>query len=174
MRLPPARPRAGSGHGSPPSYAEASRGFSHLSRLTCRTRTTASPGGLIVAGLGWLLSTSPRPRAAVNVSEGFRVEVVVSGLPRPVQLAHDGEGMLRVLGHGWRGDAAAELYRIDLRGSLPGAAARVHRVACGGAPGRWTLPGPPASWSLSPASRGRLYSGVSPWIRGPGISISAR
>src|SRR4029434_5481586 len=128
MRLPPARPRAGSGHGSPPSYAEASRGFSHLSRLTCRTRTTASPGGLIVAGLGWLLSTSPGPAAAVNVSEGFRVEVVVSGLPRPVQLAHDGEGMLRVLGHGWRGDAAGELYRIDLRGSLPVDAARAPRV----------------------------------------------
>jgi len=25
--------------------------------------------------------------------------------------------MLVVLGQGWRGDAAAELYRIDLRGS---------------------------------------------------------
>jgi hypothetical protein len=81
-----------------------------------------------VAGLCWLLSTSPGPAAAVNVSEGFRVEVVVSGLPRPVQLAHDGEGMLRVLGHGWRGDAAAELYRIDLRGSLPVDAARAPRV----------------------------------------------
>ena len=36
--------------------------------------------------------------------------------------------MLVVLGQGWRGDAAAELYRIDVRGALPVNAARAPRV----------------------------------------------
>jgi hypothetical protein len=36
--------------------------------------------------------------------------------------------MLVVLGQGWRGDAAAELYRIDLRGSLPVDAAQAPRI----------------------------------------------
>ncbi len=62
------------------------------------------------------------------MSEGFRVEVVVTGIPRPIQLAHDRDGMLVVLGQGWRGDAAAELYRIDLRGSLPVDAAQAPRI----------------------------------------------
>jgi hypothetical protein len=62
------------------------------------------------------------------VSDGFRVEVVVTGIPRPVQLARDEDGMLIVLSHGWRGDAAAEIYRIDLRNSLPVDASRVPRV----------------------------------------------
>ena len=87
-----------------------------------------SCGWLILAGVGWLLSASLGPAAAVNVSEGFRVEVVVTGIPRPIQIAHAGDAMLVVLGHGWRGDAAAELYRIDLRGSLPVDAARAPRV----------------------------------------------
>ena len=123
VHAPARRPR-----GAPPGYAEASRGFSRLSRLTCRARPAAWRAGLILAALGWLLSATSRPAAGADVSEGLRVEVVVTGIPRPIQLAHDGEGMLVVLGQGWRGDAAAELYRIDLRGSLPVDAARVPRV----------------------------------------------
>jgi len=127
-RLPPARPRARPGHEALPSYAEASRGFSRLSRFPDCTRTAVSCGWLILAGVGWLLSASLGPAAAVDVSEGFRVEVVVTGIPRPIQIANAGDGTVVVLGHGWRGDAAAELYRIDLRGSLPVDAARAPRV----------------------------------------------
>ena len=127
-RRPPARAPARQLRGTPPGYAEASRGFSRLSRLTCRKRIAVLCAWLVLAGLGWLLSASPRPAAGADVSEGFRVEVVVTGIPRPIQLARDEDGMLIVLGHGWRGDAAAEIYRIDLRGALPVDAARVHRV----------------------------------------------
>jgi hypothetical protein len=125
---PSARAPARQLRGTSPGYAEASRGFSRLSRITCRTRITVLCAGLVLAGLGWLLSASPRPAAGADVSEGFRVEVVVTGIPRPIQLARDEDGTLIVLSHGWRGDAAAEIYRIDLRNSLPVDAARVPRV----------------------------------------------
>jgi hypothetical protein len=84
--------------------------------------------GLGWAGLGGLLAASPSAAASPEVARGLRVEVIVTGIPRPIQLAHDTGGALVVLGHGWRGDAAAELYRIDLRGSLPVDAARAPRV----------------------------------------------
>ena len=125
---PPACAPARQQRGTSPGYAEASRGFSRLSRLTCHTRIAVRCAWLVLAGLGWLLPASLGPAAGADVSEGFQVEVVVTGIPRPVQLAHDGDGMLVVLGHGWTGDAAAEIYRIDLRGSLPVDAARVPRV----------------------------------------------
>ena len=124
----PARTPARQPRGTSPGYAEASRGFSRLSRLTCRTRIPVLFAWLVLAVLGSLLFASPRPAAGADVLEGFRVEVVVTGIPRPIQLAHGADGMLMVLGHGWRGDAAAELYRIDLRGSLPVDAARAPRI----------------------------------------------
>lgn len=83
---------------------------------------------LIVAGLGWLHAASPRPAAGAEVSEGLRVEVIVTGIPRPIQLGLDAKGALVVLSQGWRGDAAAEIYRIDLRGSTPVDATRAPRV----------------------------------------------
>jgi hypothetical protein len=49
-------------------------------------------------------------------------------VPRPIQLALDSDGRLVVLSHGWRGDAAAEIYRFDLRGRLPVDATRAPRV----------------------------------------------
>jgi hypothetical protein len=54
--------------------------------------------------------------------------VVVTGIPRPIQLALDSRGMLVVLASGWRGDAAAELYRIDVRGPMPVDASTLPRV----------------------------------------------
>ena len=99
-----------------------------MSRLTCRERAGVWSAWLILAGLGGLLAASPRTAGSAEVSQGSRVEVVVTGIPRPIQLARDPEGMLVVLGHGWRGDAAAELYRIDVRGRLPVDAARAPRV----------------------------------------------
>jgi hypothetical protein len=52
------------------------------------------------------------------------VDLVATGIPRPIQLALDARGGLVVLSHGWRGEAAAEIYRIDLGGTLPVDAAR--------------------------------------------------
>ena len=54
--------------------------------------------------------------------------MVATGLPRPLQLALDGRGRLVVLSAGWSGEAAGEIYRLDVRGALPIEAARVPRV----------------------------------------------
>jgi hypothetical protein len=79
-------------------------------------------------GLGWLAAAGPRPAAGADVSAGLRVEVVVTGIPRPIELGLDAQGALVVLSQGWRGDAAGEIYRIDLRGSTPVDATRAPRV----------------------------------------------
>jgi hypothetical protein len=76
---------------------------------------------------GFLLGTPAGATAEVEVPSDLRVEVMVVGLPRPVQLALDGSGHLVVLSHGWRGDAAAELYRLDLA-ALPLDASRSPRL----------------------------------------------
>jgi hypothetical protein len=112
----------------PSGHAEASRGSSPLSRLRSRLSGAAWGASLILAGLGWLPAASPRQAAGADVSAGLRVEVVVTGIPRPIQLALDAQGALVVLSQGWRGDAAAEIYRIDLRGSTPVDATRAPRV----------------------------------------------
>lgn len=67
--------------------------------------------------------------AAAPASDGTpgKVEVIATGVPRPLQLALDGQTLI-VLGPGARGDAAAELYRIDLRGELPVDLSRQPRV----------------------------------------------
>lgn len=64
--------------------------------------------------LGLLASAqAPGPRA-----ESGRLEVVATGVPRPAQLAVDGSTLI-VLGPGLRGDAAGELYQIELDQPLP-------------------------------------------------------
>lgn len=112
----------------PSGHAEASRGSSPLSRLRCPLTGAAWGAALVLAGLGWLPASSPRPAAGADVSGGLRVEVVVTGIPRPIELGFDARGALVVLSQGWRGDAAAEIYRIDLRGSTPVDATRAPRV----------------------------------------------
>ena len=92
-----------------------------MSRLTCRV-------SLMLAGLSWLLAVSPQPTAGADVSPGLRVGVVVTGIPRPIQLAFDTHGGLVVLSQGWRGDAAAEIYRVDVHEALPVDATRAPRV----------------------------------------------
>jgi hypothetical protein len=96
-----------------------------MSRLT-------SPSGVVVwvvwLALMWCLASSPRPTAGAEVAPGLRVDVVATGVPRPIQLALDPRGRLVVLSSGWFGDAAGEIYRLDLRGRLPIDAARVPRV----------------------------------------------
>ena len=46
------------------------------------------------------------------------LEVVATGIPRPTQLVLDGH-TLTVLGPGLHGDAAGELYHVDLNERLP-------------------------------------------------------
>ena len=78
--------------------------------------------------LAWVVALSPRPAAAVEAAPGFRVEVVATGVPRPIQLALDPRGKLVVLSPGWSGDAAGEIYRLDPRGPQPVDATRLPRV----------------------------------------------
>ncbi len=82
----------------------------------------------MLAALTSLLAVSSRPTAAADVAPGFRVEVVAPGVSRPTQPGLDARGRLVVLSPGWVGDAAGEIYRLDLRGPLPIDAARVPRV----------------------------------------------
>jgi hypothetical protein len=83
---------------------------------------------LVLVGLTWFLAVSAYPAAGADVAPGFRIDVVATGVPRPIQLALDARGRLVVLSPGWSGDAAGEIYRLDLRGPLPIDAARVPRV----------------------------------------------
>jgi hypothetical protein len=93
-----------------------------MSRLTCRVGIAWGWLGVYI-----LLGVTAPATARVEVAPDFRVEVVVIGVPRPVQLALDGRAHLVILSHGWRGDAAAELYRLELA-ALPLDASRSPRV----------------------------------------------
>jgi len=99
-----------------------------MSRRAWRPRGAAWGAGLMLAGLSLLLASSPRSATGADVSVGLHVAVVATGIPRPIQLALDPRGGLVVLSHGWRGDAAAEIYRIGLRGTVPVDAARQPHV----------------------------------------------
>lgn len=112
----------------PSGHAEASRGASLLSRLRRHVAGAAWGASLVLVGLGWLWAAGPRLAAGAGAFGGLVTEVVVTGIPRPIQVGLDPQGALVVLSQGWRGDAAAEIYRIDLRGSLPVDAARAPRV----------------------------------------------
>ncbi len=143
-------------HCGPSGYAEASRGSSRLSRL----RSDRARGGLgallVAAALCWLTAAGPRQAAGADPSGGLRVEVVVTGIPRPIQLGFDGQESLVVLSQGWRGDAAGEIFRIDMRGSQPVDVARSPRVVIpfAGEPRKTAL----GSLAVDPAS-GDLFLG---------------
>ena len=83
---------------------------------------------LLIAVLGGVVALDHRPAAGAEVATGLRVEVVATGIPRPIQLAFDARGALVVLSHGWRGDAAGEIYRIDVGAPLPVDLSRAPRV----------------------------------------------
>ena len=104
-------------------HAEASRAASLVSR---RRRDWCARLALGVVAV--ILLGSTLPARGADVPAGFRAEVVVTDIPRPLQLALDDRGALVVLSQGWRGDAAAEIYRVDLRSSIPADAARASRV----------------------------------------------
>lgn len=99
-----------------------------MSRLTCRPGSAAWAALLMLTGLAWLPCASPSPADGADASEDLRAEVVVTGIPRPIQLALDARGRLVVLSQGRRGDAAAEIYRLDLHGPLPVDATREPHV----------------------------------------------
>ena len=97
-----------------------------MSRLTGPPRARRLAAALsVVAAL-----TASAPVTAVpevQVAAGLRVETVMTGIPRPSQLTFDLAGRLVILSHGWRGAAAAEVYRFDLT-ALPLDASRAPRV----------------------------------------------
>jgi hypothetical protein len=72
--------------------------------------------------------SSPRLTAGADVAPGIRVDVVATGVPRPIQLAFDPRGRLVVLSLGWSGASAGEIYRLDLSWPQPIDATRVPRV----------------------------------------------
>ena len=96
-----------------------------MSRLTWASGVV---GWAVWLTLTWWVVSSPRPTAAAEVAPGFRVDVVATGVPRPIQLALDPRGRLVVLSPGWSGTAAGEIYHLDLRGPLPIDAARAPRI----------------------------------------------
>jgi len=104
-------------------HAEASRAASLVSR---QRRDWCARLALGVVAV--ILPVSALPARGADVPAGFRVEVVVTDIPRPLQLALDERGALVVLSQGWRGDAAGEIYRVDLRSSLPVDATRASRL----------------------------------------------
>ena len=111
----------------PSDHAEASRASSLLSRLDGLPSRAAWALWFLLGSIAGLLLV-PRLASGFDVAAGLRSEVVVSGVPRPVQLAFDGGGALVVLSQGWRGDAAGEVYRFDRRASFPVDASRAPRV----------------------------------------------
>ena len=94
-----------------------------MSRLTWRVGI--GWGGL--GALSVLLAGVGPAGLGVEVTPDLRAEVVVAGVPRPVQLALDGAGHLVILSHGRQGDAAAKLYRVEIA-ALPLDATRAPRV----------------------------------------------
>ena len=72
----------------------------------------------LLAGAVFLGSVLSPASGEVGVAEGWRLAVAVTGVPRPVHLDLDAAGRLVVLSHGWRGDVAAEIYRLDLAGGV--------------------------------------------------------
>ncbi len=77
-----------------------------------RLRTRSIFALLAVAAL--LAGAAARACAELRVAPGWRADVMVTGVPRPVHLDIDAAGRLVILSLGWRGDAAAEIYRLDL------------------------------------------------------------
>ncbi len=108
-------------------------------------RGALGAGALCVGGL--LLWTAAGPPPAHPVPG---VEVVATGVPRPLQLVLDGRALI-VLSPGSHGDSAGEIYRIDLGGDLPVDLSRQPRVRIPFADSRVASLG---SLALDPVTRG--------------------
>lgn len=76
-----------------------------------------------------LAAVATAPVAAqVRVGVGLRVEVVATGIERPIQLALSPSGGLIVLSHGSAGPVAAEVFSLDLAQTTPVDAAHAPRI----------------------------------------------
>jgi hypothetical protein len=95
-----------------------------------------STRGFGLSRLGWLpvvlvlgAAAMARPVGAqVRVGVGFRVEIVATGIARPIQLALSPAGDLVVLSHGSTDAVAAEVFSLDLARPVPIDAARAPRI----------------------------------------------
>lgn len=101
-------------------------------------------GGAILAAA--LLCSTALGREA-SLPDGL--EVVVTGVPRPLQLAIDRRTLV-VLGPGARGDSAGEIHRVDLDGVFPVDVSRRPRVRVPFVDARLATFG---SMALEPATR---------------------
>jgi hypothetical protein len=99
-----------------------------LSRPTLER--AVAPAALFAGALTLLVAAVVPGTAAgeVRVAEGWQVEVVVTGIVRPIQLAFARPGSLVILTHGAGGEAAAEVFSLDLAQPLPVDASRSPRI----------------------------------------------
>ncbi len=104
-----------------------------------------------VSGVGLLAWTAG---TAVRAQPATSLEVVATGVPRPLQLIVDGRSLI-VLSPGSRGDSAGEIYRVDLEGELPVDLSRQPRVRIPFSDARTATLG---SLALDPVSR-QLFLG---------------
>src|SRR4029434_3021968 len=96
-----------------------------MSRLTWRLRLGVSGLAPLLCLLVMAFARAADP--AIEVDPAYRADVVVTGVPRPIQVAIDAAQRLGILSHGWRGDAAAEVYRVELA-ALPLDVSRAPRM----------------------------------------------
>lgn len=113
------------------------------------TPTGRGPRALAAAALVAWLAGALGPTAQAG-----GLEVVATGVSRPLQLALDGRALV-VLSPGSHGDSAGEIYRVDLDGELPVNLARQPRVRIPFADARTATLG---SLAVDPASR-QLFLG---------------
>ena len=84
---------------------------------------------VLTIGIGVVLAGALAVSAAdVSVGPGLMAEVVVTGIPRPLQIAFAPGGALVVLTQGLREDAAAEIVTIDLSRPIPIEGGHLRRV----------------------------------------------
>ena len=87
------------------------------------------PWAVLSGALAVAAALAPSPATTqARLAPGLSIEVVATGLPRPVQLAWSSSGRLVVLSHGWRGDSAAEIFSLDPAGGIPINASLVPRT----------------------------------------------
>ncbi len=79
----------------------------------------------VLAGAACVLGAAAA--AALSAPSPAAMEVVATGVPRPLQVVLDGRSLV-VLSPGERGDAAGEVYRVDLGGELPVDLSRQPRI----------------------------------------------
>src|SRR5262249_28774285 len=83
-RLRPAHAAASSAHAARPSYAEASRAGSGMSRLRSLCGVVNWLSCVLLVGLA---VSCARPAAGADVAPGLQATVVANGISRPIQLA---------------------------------------------------------------------------------------